>query len=156
MWKTSNYTCQPQGSKVAQSLLFRNARDEKQHSFSSVPRTWNLAISSSLKVFGEGMGLNMICMNCPWNVSQWIEIKQWFHANVRIVFHTWLEHALLNIKLPTIKQRCNYKSWLITPQHIWFTISSFQYFQVFGKLALTIKYNQYCAYTMPMASNKAH
>jgi hypothetical protein len=99
------------------------------------------------KIFTEVMCDTPTCINCPWNSGQWIQIKRWFHGSLRVAFHTQLEHLLLHIQPPTIKQRCNQWTWAFKPQKFWLIVPRFQYFQMLGIIIVR--------YTMPMALSKA-
>ncbi len=85
------------------------------------------------KILKEGMNEN------PSNAIQWIKINQWFHGNLGIVFHTQLEHPLLCIKPPMIKQRWNQWIRFTMPHNFWLIVPSIQYFQVLSKVVFTIK-----------------
>jgi hypothetical protein len=109
---------------------------------------------SQLKILKERMRVNPRCINCPSNSNQWIQIKRWLHGSLRITFHTQLEHPLLRIHSPMIKQRCNQWTWASKPQKFWLTVPTFNISRCLVKLLSQLGYNQYCGYTMPMASSK--
>ncbi len=125
------------GSKLVLSLLFKNAKNEKQCSSSTLPGTWTTAISTNLIYLGKSeLELEMhqlfskfVSMDWEQKVVPW---QPWNYSSAQ------LEHSLFRIKLMTIQQCWNHLVGLTKAHHFQFTIPGLDNVQVLGKTLLTI------------------
>ncbi len=137
------------GFIVIRSLLFKKARNEKQYSLEH--EIWP---STNLR-YSRKECQNSKCMNYPLNACQWIKIKWWFHGSLEIVF-------IHNSNIPYSASSCqrSSKKWTTkfdSPYHKIFG-SQYHVFKTskcLAKFSSHWSYNQYCGWTMPMASSKA-